>query len=202
LLMRKFSHSRNQHCFAIKIIASIDQICLRLFQKPLFAFRMSDSLYHRHALGFVACRGGNARLISASPVWIVRAYRLPSRYRHNGRRASGSVRDVESPIYDGNGPWTTRRREEIKTWGPDRTEDRADPRKSSPFQLLRFSLWISAPSTSNASSTMRCFFDTKTRKHSFLNTPTERNYLNTLLKKHKVDLVVMEACGPSRWTAA
>jgi hypothetical protein len=86
LLMRKFSHSRNQHCFAIKIIASIDQICLRLFQKPLFAFRMSDSLYHRHALGFVACRGGNARLISASPVWIVRAYRLPSRYRHNGTR--------------------------------------------------------------------------------------------------------------------
>jgi len=46
---------------------------------------------------------------------------------------------------------------------------------------------------------MCCFFDTKTRKHSFLNAATERNYLNTLFKKHKVDLVVMEACGPSGW---
>jgi transposase len=48
-------------------------------------------------------------------------------------------------------------------------------------------------------NTMCCFFDTKTRKHSFLNAPTERNYLNTLFKKHKIDLVVMEACGPSGW---
>ncbi|MFM9063658.1 MAG: IS110 family transposase [Pirellula sp.] len=48
-------------------------------------------------------------------------------------------------------------------------------------------------------NTMCCFFDTKTRKHSFLNAATERNYLNTLFKKHKVDLVVMEACGPSGW---
>ena len=75
---------------------------------------MSDSLYHSHAFGFVACRGGNARLISASPVWIVRAYRLPARYRHNGRHASDSVRDFDSPIYDGNGPWTTRRRKDAK----------------------------------------------------------------------------------------
>ena len=48
-------------------------------------------------------------------------------------------------------------------------------------------------------NTMCCFFETKTRKHSFLNAATERNYLNTLFKKHKVDLVVMEACGPSGW---
>ena len=48
-------------------------------------------------------------------------------------------------------------------------------------------------------NTMCCFFDTKTRKHSFLNAPTERNYLNTLFKNHKIDLVVMEACGPSGW---
>jgi transposase len=48
-------------------------------------------------------------------------------------------------------------------------------------------------------NTMCCFFDTKTRKHSFLNAPTERNYLNTLFKNHKVDIVVMEACGPSGW---
>ena len=48
-------------------------------------------------------------------------------------------------------------------------------------------------------NTMCCFFDTKTRKHSFLNAPTERNYLNTLFKNHKIDLVVREACGPSGW---
>jgi len=29
-------------------------------------------------------------------------------------------------------------------------------------------------------NTMSCFFDTKTRKHSFLNAATERNYLKTL----------------------
>jgi len=38
------------------------------------------------------------------------------------------------------------------------------------------------------SNTMCCFFDTKTRKHSFLNAPTERNYLNTLFKNHEIDL--------------
>jgi transposase len=48
-------------------------------------------------------------------------------------------------------------------------------------------------------NTMCCFFDTKTRKHSFLNAPTERSYFNTLFKNHKIDLVVMEACGPSGW---
>ena len=47
-------------------------------------------------------------------------------------------------------------------------------------------------------NTMRCFFETKTPKHSFLNAPAERNYLNTLFKNHKVDLV-KEACGPSGW---
>lgn len=40
-------------------------------------------------------------------------------------------------------------------------------------------------------NTMCCFFDTKTRKHTFLNATTERNYLNTIFKKHKIDLVVM-----------
>jgi transposase len=48
-------------------------------------------------------------------------------------------------------------------------------------------------------NTMCCFFDTKTRKPTFLTAPTERGYLSTLFKKHKVDLVVMEACGPSGW---
>lgn len=48
-------------------------------------------------------------------------------------------------------------------------------------------------------NTMCCFFDTKTRKHTFLNATTDRSYLTTVFKKHKVDLVVMEACGPSGW---
>ena len=47
--------------------------------------------------------------------------------------------------------------------------------------------------------TMCCFFDTQTRRHEFLTAATDRNYLSTVFKKHKVDLVVMEACGPSGW---
>jgi transposase len=48
-------------------------------------------------------------------------------------------------------------------------------------------------------NTMCCFFDTATRKFEFLNATTDRNYLETIFKKHKIDLVVMEACGPSGW---
>jgi transposase len=48
-------------------------------------------------------------------------------------------------------------------------------------------------------NTMCCFFDSKSRKHSFLNAATERNYLNSLFTKHKVGLVDMGACGPSGW---
>lgn len=48
-------------------------------------------------------------------------------------------------------------------------------------------------------NTMCCFFDAKTRKRSFLNATTERNYLETIFKKYKIDLVVMEACGPPGW---
>ena len=48
-------------------------------------------------------------------------------------------------------------------------------------------------------NTMCCYFDTKTRKHQFINAVTERTYLTTVLKKHPCDLVVMEACGPSGW---
>jgi hypothetical protein len=48
-------------------------------------------------------------------------------------------------------------------------------------------------------NTMCCFFDSKTRKHTFLNATTDRHYLTTVFKKHKVDLVLMEACGPSGW---
>jgi transposase len=48
-------------------------------------------------------------------------------------------------------------------------------------------------------NTMCCFFDSKTRKHTFLNAATDRSYLQTIFKTHQVDLVVMEACGPSGW---
>ena len=48
-------------------------------------------------------------------------------------------------------------------------------------------------------NTMCCFFDSKTRKHEFLNATTDRNYFEIIFKKHKPDLVVMEACGPSGW---
>ena len=48
-------------------------------------------------------------------------------------------------------------------------------------------------------NTMCCLYNSKTRKHEFINAPTERNYLTTLLKKTKCDLVVMESCGPSGW---
>ena len=48
-------------------------------------------------------------------------------------------------------------------------------------------------------NTMCCLFDSKTRKHQFINATTDRHYLSTIMKKHKLDLVVMEACGPSTW---
>lgn len=48
-------------------------------------------------------------------------------------------------------------------------------------------------------NTMCCFFDTKSRQAEFLTAATDRSYLTTVFKKHKVDLVVMEACGPSGW---
>ncbi len=48
-------------------------------------------------------------------------------------------------------------------------------------------------------NTMCCFFDSETRKYEFLNAATDRNYLTTVFKSHQIDLVVMEACGPSGW---
>lgn len=40
--------------------------------------------------------------------------------------------------------------------------------------------------------TMCCVFDSKTRKHEFITAATERNYLTTVFKEYKVDLVVKE----------
>ena len=46
-------------------------------------------------------------------------------------------------------------------------------------------------------NTMCCFFDSKTRKHRFLSAATDPGYLTKVFKSEKIDLVVMEACGPS-----
>ncbi len=43
-------------------------------------------------------------------------------------------------------------------------------------------------------------FDTKTRKAELLSAATDRHYLSTIFKNRMVDLVAMEACGPSGWS--
>ena len=48
-------------------------------------------------------------------------------------------------------------------------------------------------------NSMICFFESKTRKTSYLQAATTRDYFRTVFSKHSVDLVVMEACGPSGW---
>ncbi len=56
-------------------------------------------------------------------------------------------------------------------------------------------------------NTMCCFFDSATRKHRFLSAATDPDYLTTVFKSDKIDLVVMEACvlpdgsmiSPSHW---
>ncbi len=49
--------------------------------------------------------------------------------------------------------------------------------------------------------TMCCLFDSNSRAYEFFTETTDRHYLSTIFKNHKVDLVVMEACGPSGWIA-
>ena len=46
---------------------------------------------------------------------------------------------------------------------------------------------------------MCCLFDSNSRLYEFFTVTTDRHYLSTIFKNHKVDLVVMEACGPSGW---
>ena len=48
-------------------------------------------------------------------------------------------------------------------------------------------------------NSMCCFFETKTQKCRFQAVSTMRDYLATVFKNHEIDLVVMEACGPSGW---
>ena len=48
-------------------------------------------------------------------------------------------------------------------------------------------------------NSMCCFYDTATHKYRFQTVETTRSYLTTVFQNHKIDLVVMEACGPSAW---
>lgn len=48
-------------------------------------------------------------------------------------------------------------------------------------------------------NSMCCFFETTTQKHEFLQAATTRSYMKSVLTSQAIDLVVMEACGPSGW---
>ena len=48
-------------------------------------------------------------------------------------------------------------------------------------------------------TSMCCFYETDTQKYRFQAAATTRGYLKAVFKNHKIDLVVMEACGPSGW---
>ena len=48
-------------------------------------------------------------------------------------------------------------------------------------------------------NSMCCFFDAKTQEYRFQAAATTRSYLTAIFENHKIDLVVMEACGPSGW---
>ena len=48
-------------------------------------------------------------------------------------------------------------------------------------------------------NSMCCFCETKTLEYRFQIVATTREYLTTVFKNHEIDLVVMEACGPSGW---
>lgn len=48
-------------------------------------------------------------------------------------------------------------------------------------------------------NSMCCFYNTKTQKAVYQKAETSRRYLTALMKSRKIDLVVLEACGPSGW---
>ena len=50
-------------------------------------------------------------------------------------------------------------------------------------------------------NSMCCFFDTESQESRFQLVATTRSYLAAVFKNHAIDLVVMEACGPSGWIA-
>jgi hypothetical protein len=48
-------------------------------------------------------------------------------------------------------------------------------------------------------NSMCCFFDTQTQEHGFQAAATSKHYLTAMLTNHKIDLVVIESCGPMRF---
>ena len=50
-------------------------------------------------------------------------------------------------------------------------------------------------------NSMICVYDSDTQKAEFLRATTTRDYLQTALKHHPADLVVMEACSCSGWVS-
>ena len=48
-------------------------------------------------------------------------------------------------------------------------------------------------------NSMCCFFETDTQEHRFQLVATTKQYLTAVLTNHEIDLVAMEACGPSGW---
>jgi transposase len=48
-------------------------------------------------------------------------------------------------------------------------------------------------------NSMCCFYNTDTNEYRFQVAATTPHYLTSVFKNHKIDLVVMEACGPSGW---
>lgn len=50
-------------------------------------------------------------------------------------------------------------------------------------------------------NSMICLYDTQTQKAVFLRAETTRDYLQAVLKRHRADLVVMEACSCSGWVS-
>ena len=48
-------------------------------------------------------------------------------------------------------------------------------------------------------NSMCCIYYTATHKYRFQTVETTRSYLTTVFQNNKIDLVVMEACGPSGW---
>jgi transposase len=48
-------------------------------------------------------------------------------------------------------------------------------------------------------NSMFCCFDSRSQSAEFLQAATSRSYFQSVLKNHPVELVVMEACGPSGW---
>ncbi len=48
-------------------------------------------------------------------------------------------------------------------------------------------------------NSMCCFYNTDTNEYRFQVAATTRHYLSSVFKNHKIDLIVMEACGPSGW---